>query len=145
MHFSISFPLQLLFGRLNHTFGRLQPLLKRYAVRLNSGVLRKAATAVLSVLMFLGAVQVVELFASSAAQPFHPVFALIGPLEIVNSYGLFAVMTTSRPEIVFEGSNDGQTWKEYSFPYKPGEVKRSLRSGRSTSTETRLATVVRCA
>ena len=110
----------------DRTFGRLQPLLKRYAVRLNSGVLRKAATAVLSVLMFLGAVQVVELFASSAAQPFRPVFALIGPWEIVNSYGLFAVMTTSRPEIVFEGSNDGQAWKEYSFPYKPGEVKRSL-------------------
>ena len=28
----------------------------------------------------------------------------------VNSYGLFAVMTTHRPEIVVEGSRDGRTW-----------------------------------
>src|ERR1035437_10958113 len=29
------------------------------------------------------------------------------PLQLVNSYGLFAVMTTSRVEIVVEGSKDG--------------------------------------
>jgi len=46
------------------------------------------------------------------------------PLRIVNSYGLFAVMTTSREEISVEGSNDGVTWKEYEFPYKPGNVYR---------------------
>ena len=40
--------------------------------------------------------------------------------QIVNRYGLFAVMTTSRPEIVIEGSNDGEQWKEYEFKYKPG-------------------------
>lgn len=37
----------------------------------------------------------------------------------VNSYGLFRVMTTTRPEIIIEGSNDGQTWKPYIFRYKP--------------------------
>ncbi len=31
----------------------------------------------------------------------------LAPFEIVNSYGLFAVMTTQRLEIVIEGSNDG--------------------------------------
>src|SRR4030095_7686204 len=46
------------------------------------------------------------------------------PLLIVNSYGLFAVMTTSRPEIVIEGSADGRTWSEYIFSYKPGPVMR---------------------
>jgi hypothetical protein len=51
---------------------------------------------------------------------------LISPWQIVNSYGLFAVMTTSRPEIIFEGSDDGQTWKEYSFPYKAGDLNRPL-------------------
>jgi predicted DCC family thiol-disulfide oxidoreductase YuxK len=47
---------------------------------------------------------------------------LVSPFEIINSYGLFAVMTTTRPEIVIEGSNDGVTWLAYGFKYKPGEL-----------------------
>jgi predicted DCC family thiol-disulfide oxidoreductase YuxK len=47
----------------------------------------------------------------------------IAPFEIVNSYGLFAVMTTTRIEIVVEGSDDGQTWRAYQFKYKPGDPK----------------------
>jgi len=46
------------------------------------------------------------------------------PFDLVNSYGLFAVMTTARPEIVVEGSNDGDTWQAYEFKYKPGDVSR---------------------
>jgi hypothetical protein len=46
------------------------------------------------------------------------------PLLIVNPYGLFAIMTTSRPEIVIEGSDDGQVWREYIFRYKPGPLSR---------------------
>jgi len=42
----------------------------------------------------------------------------------VNSYGLFAVMTTSRPEIIVEGSEDGNTWLAYEFKYKPGDLNR---------------------
>ena len=49
---------------------------------------------------------------------------IVSPLMIVNRYGLFAVMTTSRPEIVIEGSVDGQTWREYVFRYKPGPLAR---------------------
>jgi predicted DCC family thiol-disulfide oxidoreductase YuxK len=48
----------------------------------------------------------------------------VSPLLIVNSYGLFAVMTTTRPEIAIEGSADGQTWREYVFRYKPGPLTR---------------------
>jgi predicted DCC family thiol-disulfide oxidoreductase YuxK len=48
----------------------------------------------------------------------------IAPLRSVNSYGLFAVMTTDRKEIIFEGSNDAVTWRPYEFRYKPGEVTR---------------------
>jgi Lipase maturation factor len=44
----------------------------------------------------------------------------LSPLLIVNPYGLFAVMTTTRPEIVIEGSTDGRVWREYGFRYKPG-------------------------
>ena len=49
----------------------------------------------------------------------------VSPLLIVNSYGLFAVMTTSRPEIIIEGSGDGQLWREYAFRYKPGPLSRA--------------------
>jgi hypothetical protein len=53
--------------------------------------------------------------------------ALFPSLAIVNRYGLFAVMTTSRPEIVIEGSNDGLEWKPYEFKFKPGNVSGPLR------------------
>ena len=33
-------------------------------------------------------------------------------------------MTTSRLEIIVEGSNDGVTWFEYEFKYKPGDLIR---------------------
>jgi predicted DCC family thiol-disulfide oxidoreductase YuxK len=52
------------------------------------------------------------------------VIRAIAPFEIVNTYGLFAVMTTSRPEIVIEGSSDGVTWLPYEFKYKPGDLTR---------------------
>jgi hypothetical protein len=47
------------------------------------------------------------------------------PFMIVNPYGLFAVMTTRRPEIVIEGSADGENWREYVLPYKPGPPTRA--------------------
>lgn len=46
------------------------------------------------------------------------------PFLISHSYGLFAVMTTRRPEIIVEGSLDGRTWEAYEFRYKPGDLKR---------------------
>ena len=52
---------------------------------------------------------------------------LIEPLHIVNAFGLFAVMTTQRDEIVIEGSNDGTEWREYEFRYKPGDLARRPR------------------
>ena len=48
----------------------------------------------------------------------------IEPLRTVNSYGLFAVMTTTRHEIVVEGSDDGTHWLPYGFKYKPGDLNR---------------------
>jgi lipase maturation factor 1 len=53
--------------------------------------------------------------------------AVLRPLEtfrIVSAYGLFAVMTTERDEIVVEGSDDGEHWLAYEFPYKPGDLLR---------------------
>jgi len=48
----------------------------------------------------------------------------LAPLRTLNSYGLFAVMTTGRREIVVEGSNDGVDWQAYEFKYKPGDPAR---------------------
>lgn len=45
----------------------------------------------------------------------------VAPFHIVNGYGLFEVMTTTRDEIIVEGSHDGQTWRTYAFKYKPGD------------------------
>jgi hypothetical protein len=33
-------------------------------------------------------------------------------------------MTKTRPEIIIEGSDDGNTWLAYEFRYKPGDLKR---------------------
>lgn len=46
------------------------------------------------------------------------------PFYIVNGYGLFANMTTRRPEIIIEGSNDGTSWAAYEFKWKPGNPYR---------------------
>lgn len=50
--------------------------------------------------------------------------AVFRPFHLVNSYGLFAVMTKSRPEIIIEGSTDGEHWFPYVLPYKPGPKTR---------------------
>jgi hypothetical protein len=44
------------------------------------------------------------------------------PFQLANHYGLFAVMTRERPEIVIEGSPDGVSWTPYEFKYKPGAL-----------------------
>ena len=53
-----------------------------------------------------------------------PVVDFVEPLRSVNTYGLFAVMTTTRPEIIVEGSNDGVRWQAYEFADKAGDVRR---------------------
>jgi lipase maturation factor 1 len=58
---------------------------------------------------------------------FYSLHQDLGVLRSVNSYGLFAVMTKSRTEIVVEGSNDGLEWKAYEFKYKPGDPSRRPR------------------
>lgn len=46
------------------------------------------------------------------------ILTVLSPTRIFNSYGMFAVMTKKRPEIVFEGSLDGKNWRPYVFKYK---------------------------
>lgn len=58
---------------------------------------------------------------------FRKVLEAIQPFHCINRYGIFAVMTTKRYEIVVEGSEDGEEWKEYYFYHKPTELDRRPR------------------
>ena len=51
----------------------------------------------------------------------------VTPFRSTNAYGLFAVMTRDRPEIVIEGSDDQRTWQPYVFRYKMGDPTRRPR------------------
>ena len=59
--------------------------------------------------------------------PIQVLAQAIEPLRSANSYGLFRVMTTERPEITVEGSDDGMSWKPYRFRWKPCELDRRPR------------------
>lgn len=52
---------------------------------------------------------------------------LVSFFHLVNRYGLFAIMTKERHEIVIEGSEDGKVWQEYLCKYKPSEITRRPR------------------
>src|SRR5260221_8806688 len=54
--------------------------------------------------------------------PIKAVYETLEPFRSVNSYGLFAVMTTFRPEIIVEGSRDGKDWRAYEFNWKAGDL-----------------------
>jgi len=92
-------------------------------------LVRRWITApVAAVVLLAGLAQIADLFTRGALP--RPASALLSDLEparIVNGYGLFAVMTTTRPEIVIEGSNDGNTWLAYEFKFKPGDLRRAPR------------------
>jgi hypothetical protein len=48
----------------------------------------------------------------------------VSRLRLINNYGLFSIMTRTRPEIIIEGSTDGRTWREIKFRYKIGETQK---------------------
>ena len=56
----------------------------------------------------------------------EPVVRALVQWHIVNNYHVFPIITTARPELVVEGSDDGKVWKAYGFKYKPGELTRRL-------------------
>ena len=81
-----------------------------------------------AVLIGLGLLQVLSMLGIPRTVPgtLASIDFRVETLHMINRYGLFAVMTTSRPEIIIEGSDDGENWKPYEFKYKPGDVNRHL-------------------
>lgn len=55
-----------------------------------------------------------------------PIARVFSSFRLVSTYGLFAVMTTERYEILFYGSEDGVRWKPFTFRYKPDDPEKPL-------------------
>jgi predicted DCC family thiol-disulfide oxidoreductase YuxK len=68
-----------------------------------------------------------RLFDQIVLTPLALLDARVAPFRTINGYGLFAVMTTSRHEIIVQGSKDGVHWLDYEFKYKPGDVNQRPR------------------
>jgi predicted DCC family thiol-disulfide oxidoreductase YuxK len=110
---------RLLTRRLPSSF---MPLRRPFAKRLG--------LAVLTVAILFGSLDLVAgvLFGPrSAPQWTNEAAAWLEPFHIISTYGLFAVMTTTRPEIIIQGSNDGVSWRDYEFKYKPEHLNRAPR------------------
>ncbi len=62
---------------------------------------------------------------ASWPRPMTAVYQQVEAFRVANGYGLFRVMTKTRPEIVIEGSGDGIDWLPYRFKWKPGDLDRA--------------------
>ena len=91
------------------------------------GMRRTALAVVATLVAILSALTFVRELRRPAPMPewSNALLRTVAPLRSVSGYGLFRVMTTERPEIVIEGSADGDTWSEYRFPWKAGELDRA--------------------
>jgi predicted DCC family thiol-disulfide oxidoreductase YuxK len=103
-------------GEIREAFGRTAGLWET----------RVAAVLALAILC-LGAGHFWQTFRGSSPLPLDLALRYTAPFSIVNSYGLFAVMTTERREITVEGSTDGHNWKKYEFRFKPDDPQQAPR------------------
>jgi lipase maturation factor 1 len=76
------------------------------------------STLLLAIIAYDTTFELLNIVMPGLPLPSAPV-AILEPFHIANQYGLFAIMTTGRYEIEFQGSNDGQNWTAYPFQYKP--------------------------
>ena len=104
----------------------LAPIIQRNITERPSTKRARMGLALLAVVVLtLGIARMAETIAGTVPEPLETLTRDLSPFQVVNSYGLFAVMTTTRPEIVVEGSDDGENWKPYEFRYKPGDLYRA--------------------
>lgn len=55
----------------------------------------------------------------------HTIYQNYGqPFSLSSNYGLFALMTTERNEIVIQGSKDKLQWRSYELPFQPGNLNQ---------------------
>jgi lipase maturation factor 1 len=81
---------------------------------------------VIALVTFMGLLRTLRVY-ERWPRPVVALYDWLEPLRSFNNYGLFAMMTQTRPEIIIEGSNDGRNWRAYEFKYKPGDLKKRPR------------------
>lgn len=77
--------------------------------------------AIGGVFFLLNLLSIVKLFYNISF--ISKIFNFLGNWGLLNPYGLFANMTKGRYEIIIEGSDDEESWKEYEFFIKPQDLK----------------------
>ena len=112
---------------------RLRLALPFKSVLTQSDGRRLVLAPIILLMLALNVLQIVVPFTGAPTKNgFEPFYMLsqiserIRPFCLVNGYGLFAVMTTERPEIEVQGSADGKDWRTYEFRYKPGTLDKRL-------------------
>jgi hypothetical protein len=111
-------------SRTRRALARLDERLGRFGRRPWPRAVMWSAAALLGLLT---TVQLSRVLPSPPAWP-GPIVRLAraaAPFRSANFYGLFAVMTNPRYEIVLEGSDDGERWSEIPFRWKPQEVTKA--------------------
>ena len=86
---------------------------------------RFVSAALFLFVMVAGCSQLAEMCGSAPPGFVRSAMQRIAPYGLINQYGLFASMTTTRPEISVEGSNDGVNWQAYLFRFKAGPLDRA--------------------
>jgi hypothetical protein len=83
-------------------------------------------SALASVMAVLGFFQLTTSLGAPASEGVITLLEASDRARLTSSYGLFANMTTERPELLIEGTVDGATWLPYELHYKPGDPGRGL-------------------
>ncbi|MDX1919458.1 MAG: lipase maturation factor family protein [Candidatus Caenarcaniphilales bacterium] len=111
--------------RITYFFSNL-PFLKACGEFTNNFQFKLSRQIIISVFVFSIGFSGLNVFKLAVPFPsFIKNTILLGSNWGVNSsYGLFAVMTKTRPEIMIEGSRDGIHWRTYDLPAKPGTLSK---------------------
>jgi lipase maturation factor 1 len=89
---------------------------------------RVAAVGFLGVAVVVGTGQLVRAAGvEGVPRPVLATWRVLAPFGVLNSYGLFATMTTRRPELVVEARRDGGAWRELDFRWKTDDPEERPR------------------
>ena len=126
--------------------GKVRRVIRSFpTLTLPMGILTGATAVLAAFVLIVGGLQMWGTFDGKYPSPTSTAMRWIAPFHTVNGYGLFAIMTTTRPEIIVEGSNDGVEWRSYEFKHKAGDPFKTGTLSLHRTPPARLADVVRCA
>jgi hypothetical protein len=108
----------------NDFYGRLFPWIGTTARSSSLHLPRELLLLIGVTVLALSMIRLLRLFRSESRLVIA-VNQFLDSFPIANWYGLFSVMTTTRMEIVVEGSQDGREWRAYHWKWKPCDPKRA--------------------